>query len=346
MSSVGKENQERSSFRSSLTEKRSELTKESSKFDGGTYTLRSKSGDRKSLIDDGRWLSLDRKGRTSKTSSSSAAVSSQQTTSEKKKSSKSPPKSPSRSPSRGKSQEREGDKDESGDARAFWISLDSSQSKEQSRVSQERKTSRKMSRSSTERKTSKAAQEPPVDYNVDKKNSKIKRGSQVTKRKSEVGMESKQSDERYSMNTVNNNDYNRGSPLTKDGNYPIAKLSTNDESHSNNSTMKRNTNSMSRRGTIYDENINRDGFGRDINNAVVKRNRSNSNADESKHFLSLQLFNKVKSHRSLKYLKLCFGSTLNLHLTSFFLLSSNLNLKTDSVKRRMLCTGNFCRCQG
>ena len=133
-----------------------------------------------------------------------------------------------------------------------------------------------------------------MDYNVDKKNPKIKRGSQVTKRKSEIGMESKQSKERYNMNTLNNNDYNRGSTLPKDGNYPIAKIGSTDDFHSNNSTMKRNSNSMSRRGTIYDENINRDGFGRDINNAVVKRNRSNSNADESKHFLSLQLFNKVQ----------------------------------------------------
>lgn len=267
--------------------------------------MRSKSGDRKSLIDDGRWLSLDRKGKTSKTglvtsSASSAAVSSQ-ATNEKKKNSKGLLKSPSRSPSRGRSQERDasGEKDESGDARAFWISLDSSQSKEQS---SSRKTSRKMSRSSTERKTSKAAKEPPVDYNVDKKSSKIKRGSQVTKRKSEVGMESKQqSEERYNMNmnTVNNIDYNRGSTLPKDGNYPIAKIGSTDEFHSNNNTMKRN--SMSRRGTIYDENINRDGFGRDINNALVKRNRSNSNADESKHFLSLQLFNKVHHFSTLMF---------------------------------------------
>ena len=56
-------------FQKSVSEVR-----ENSKFDGGTYTLRSKSGDRKSLIDDGRWLSLDRRGKTSKVKQSASVT--------------------------------------------------------------------------------------------------------------------------------------------------------------------------------------------------------------------------------------------------------------------------------
>ena len=338
-----------------MTESRSELTRESSKFDGGTYTLRSKSGDRKSLIDDGRWLSLDRKGKTSKTglvtSSSSSAVASQQSSSAQKNVSRESKKSHSRSPSRAKSQEKDAGKDESGDARAFWVGLDSSsQSQEQrksSRVSQEKKTSKKMSRSSTERKVSK---EPPVDYNNEKKNSTLKRGSQVSKKRKEnvATEESKMTDSRYNMKTVNNNDYNRGATLGRDGDYPLVKTGQTSEFSSD--TLKKNSNSMSRRGTIYDENINRDGFGRDINNAnnnnaLVKRNRSNSNADESKHFLSLQLFNKVviKVVSPVTFLDDFVFSTQNLHSMSFFPLKLSLNWRQGSVRRRMLCTGNFYR---
>ena len=295
-------------FQKSVSEVR-----ENSKFDGGTYTLRSKSGDRKSLIDDGRWLSLDRRGKTSKVKqsasvTSSSAVASEQvakTTESAVSDTKSKiPRSVSRSPSRAKSQERAKSSDkEEQDARAFWVSIDSKESQEQSRkassvsrkVSQE-KSSKKISRQSAERKVS---NEPAVDYNDEvkkSKNSQIKRGSQVTKkRKESVGrsetketsQSQSQAQEKFNRQdtyTVSNDDYNRGT------NYPLVK-----QNEFGSDTLKKNSSSLSRkRGSIYDENINRDGFGREINNAVATRARNGSSGgDESKHFLSLQLFNKV-----------------------------------------------------
>ena len=214
------------------------------------------------------------------------------------------PRSVSRSPSRAKSQERAKSSDkEEQDARAFWVSIDSKESQEQSRkassvsrkVSQE-KSSKKISRQSAERKVS---NEPAVDYNDEvkkSKNSQIKRGSQVTKkRKESVGrseiketsQSQSQAQEKFNRQdtyTVSNDDYNRGT------NYPLVK-----QNDFGSDTLKKNSSSLSRkRGSIYDENINRDGFGREINNAVATRARNGSSGgDESKHFLSLQLFNKV-----------------------------------------------------
>ena len=295
-------------FQKSVSEVR-----ENSKFDGGTYTLRSKSGDRKSLIDDGRWLSLDRRGKTSKVKqsasvTSSSAVASEQvakTTESTVSDTKSKiPRSVSRSPSRAKSQERAKSSDkEEQDARAFWVSIDSKESQEQSRkassvsrkVSQE-KSSKKTSRQSAERKVS---NEPAVDYNDEvkkSKNSQIKRGSQVTKKRKEsvdrsetkeTSHSQSQAQEKFNRQdtyTVSNVDYNRGT------NYPLVK-----QNDFGSDTLKKNSSSLSRkRGSIYDENINRDGFGREINNAVATRARNGSSGgDESKHFLSLQLFNKV-----------------------------------------------------
>merc|ERR1711976_320734 len=103
---ASKKKSESSSFQSSLQQSQTDYTRESSKFDGGTYTLRPKSGDRKSLIDDGRWLSLDRRGKTSKQSSSllaSANVSRESTLKRNDTSKQDSRKSASRSPSRGKS---------------------------------------------------------------------------------------------------------------------------------------------------------------------------------------------------------------------------------------------------
>ena len=288
-------------FQKSVSEVR-----ENSKFDGGTYTLRSKSGDRKSLIDDGRWLSLDRRGKTSKVKQSASVTEqvAKKTESAVSDTKSKIPRSVSRSPSRAKSQERAKSSDkEEQDARAFWVSIDSKESQEQSRkassvsrkVSQE-KSSKKISRQSAERKVS---NEPAVDYNDEvkkSKNSQIKRGSQVTKkRKESVGRSEiketshsqSQAQEKFNRQdtyTVSNDDYNRGT------NYPLVK-----QNEFGSDTLKKNSSSLSRkRGSIYDENINRDGFGREINNAVATRARNGSSGgDESKHFLSLQLFNKV-----------------------------------------------------
>lgn len=303
----------------------SEARESRARFDGGTYTLRPKSGDRKSLVDDGRWLSLDRRGstqakQTSGSSVTSAAVSAETKngTSHKRSVSRSPSRAKSReksrSPSRGKSREKssspsrrksqDASDQEERDARSFWVSMDSSQAQEarksssMSRKTSEKQSSKKLSRASADRKIS---DEPPVDYDQGdskkSKNSKIKRGSQVTKRQMESSTSNAVSEsafssaeqQRYNMNTVNNEDYNRGT------NYPMVKHSTGVRQESNGDTLKRNSTSLSRRGTIIDSNINRDGFGRDNehNNAVAIRSRNGSNANDSKHFLSLQLFNKV-----------------------------------------------------
>ena len=291
-------------------------TRESrSRVDGGTYTLRPKSGDRKSLIDDGRWLSLDRRGKTSKVKQNTSVTSSAAVSAETKRTengvSEVKKRSVSRSPSRGRSQEKsdrsrsqEKSDQEERDARSFWVSMDSGQTKQEtsrklssmSRKSSEKQTSKKLSRVSAERKMS---SEPPVDYDQEEarraKSSKIKRGSQVSKRQKEVSSkavsESKFSSEeqRYNMANVNNDDYNRGS------NYPLVKHSTGARAETNGDSLKRNSTSLSRRGTIIDENINRDGFGRESSNsqAVAIRSRNGSTANDSKHFLSLQLFNKV-----------------------------------------------------
>ena len=282
--------------------------------------MRPKSGDRKSLVDDGRWLSLDRRGSTKSqvkqtsgvSSVTSAAISAETKngTSEVKRSvSRSPSRAKSReksrSPSRGKSQDASDQ--EERDARSFWVSMDSSQAqaeeiRKSSSMSMSRKTSgkqsvKKTSRASADRKIS---DEPPVDYDqgdAKSKNSKIKRGSQVTKRQMESSASKAVSEsafssteqQRYNMNSVNNEDYNRGT------NYPMVKHSTGARQDSSGDTLKRNSTSLSRRGTIIDSNINRDGFGRDNehSNAVAIRSRNGSNANDSKHFLSLQLFNKV-----------------------------------------------------
>ena len=298
----------------------SEARESRARFDGGTYTLRPKSGDRKSLVDDGRWLSLDRRANTKSQvkQTSASTVTSAARSAETKNGASEGKRSVSRSPSRAKSREKsrspsrgksqEASDQEERDARSFWVSMDSSsqaqtqevrKSSSMSRKTSEKQSSKKLSRSSVGRKIS---DEPPVDYDQEdskkSKNSKIKRGSQVTKRQMESNSssntlsESKVSSaeqQRYNMNTVNNEDYNRGT------NYPVVKHSTGARQESNGDTLKRNSASLSRRGTIIDSNINRDGFGRDNehNNAVAIRSRNGSNANDSKHFLSLQLFNKV-----------------------------------------------------
>ena len=185
--------------------------------------------------------------------------------------------------------------DSSSQAQAQEVRKTSSMSR---KTSEKQSSSKKMSRASADRKMS---AEPPVDYDQEdsKKSSRIKRGSQVTKRQ----MESKEStqavfesteQQRYNMNTVNNEDYSRGMD------YPVVKLSTGASQESNGDTLKRNSTSLSRRGTIIDSNINRDGFGRDNehSNAVAIKSRNGSSANDSKHFLSLQLFNKVCSFKT------------------------------------------------
>merc|ERR1719343_1420367 len=53
---------------------------------------------------------------------------------------------------------------------------------------------------------------------------------------------------------------------------------------------RRSSSHDGRRGSIYDANINRDGFSTGNELALAKRRESNP--DESKHFLSLQLFSQ------------------------------------------------------
>ena len=261
-----------------------------SRVDSGTFTMRS--AERKSLIDEGRWLSLDRRGKTSR---QSTAVDNIQAEQEDRPDSRPDsntetqrPKSLSRSKSRERSQSP-GVEADVKKVKSFWVDLDNDtqrkKSQEKSFSSREKKKSHSRSRSVSRGKSI----EPAPDYDesstsvVKSKNSKIKRGSQVVKKKRD-------------LETPNYNEgapvkeYNRGrreSSLEPEfgGNYPVAKVENNNNSRA--STLNR-----SRRGTIYDENINRDGFVNDNNGVVAKRSNSN-NPDESKHFLSLQLFNKV-----------------------------------------------------
>ena len=271
-----------------LTEKKLSETK----VDSGTFTLRS--AERKSLIEEGRWLSLDRRGKTSRQSTAGENSHLEQEArrdSRPDSSTLTRPKSPSRS----KSRERSPSPDKEADVKkvkSFWVDLDNDtqrkKSQEKSFSSREKKKSHSRSRSVSRGKS----MEPPPDYDENSssvaksKSSKIKRGSQVVKKKRDLETHETPS---YNEGTLVK-EYNRGrreSSLEAElgGNYPVVKVEKNNSSRA--STLNR-----TRRGTIYDENINRDGFINDNNGVVAKRSNSN-NPDESKHFLSLQLFNKV-----------------------------------------------------
>ena len=251
-----------------------------SKVDSGTFTMRS--AERKSLIDEGRWLSLDRRGKTSRQNTPAESMQGEQEGTETLR-----PKSPSRSKSRERSPSPGAEADVKK-VKSFWVDLDNDtqrkKSQEKSFSSREKKKSHSRSRSVSRGKSV----EPTPDYDesstsvAKSKSSKIKRGSQVVKKKRELETPT------YSDGAAIK-EYNRGrreSSLEPEfgGNYPVAKVENN--------TSRANTLTRTRRGTIYDENINRDGFVNDNNGVVAKRSNSN-NPDESKHFLSLQLFNKV-----------------------------------------------------
>ena len=261
-----------------------------SKVDSGTFTLRS--AERKSLIDEGRWLSLDRRGKTSRQKASPAP---QETSvrQEDRPDSNTLPRS--KSPARSKSRERSQSPDKEADikkVKSFWVDLDNDtqrkKSQETSFNSKEKKMSHSRSRSVSRAKST----EPAPDYDdthlrsfssssaSKTKNSKIKRGSQVVKKKREPETPS------YNDGTLAQ-EYDRGrrgSSLEKEegGNWPLVKAES-----------RGNTLNRSRRGTIIDENINRDGFISGDSNGVVARRTNSNNPDQSKHFLSLQLFNKV-----------------------------------------------------
>ena len=267
-----------------------------SRLDSGTFTMRST--ERKSLIEEGRWLSLDRRGKTSRQSSAAAAGENGQGEQEERSDSRpdSRPDSDTvtrpKSPGRSKSRERSQSPDKEGDVKkvkSFWVDLDNDtqrkKSQEKSFSSREKKKSHSRSRSVSRGKSV----EPAPDYDqssssvAKSKSSKIKRGSQVVKKKRDLETPT------YNEGALIK-EYNRGrreSSLEPEfgGNYPLVKVESNNNSRA--STLNR-----TRRGTIYDENINRDGFINDNNAVVAKRSNSN-NPDESKHFLSLQLFNKV-----------------------------------------------------
>ena len=266
----------KTSARSEVRES-SEVVRER-KVDSGTVTLRS--AERKGLIDEDRWLSLDRRRKTSrqKISSDSLDTVSQQE-----------PLTTSDSPQRSNSPGKEADLKK---VKSFWVDLDNDTQRKKSQetsVSREKKLSHSRSRSVSRGKSV----EPVPDYDDDRnkpsttvsdtksKGSKIKRGSQVVKKKREL---EKQSYDEGSLAR----EYDRGrrdSSLDRDGGrgFPLVKADS-----------RSNTLNRSRRGTIYDENINRDGFLGGNNNGIVAKKSNSSNPDESKHFLSLQLFTKVK----------------------------------------------------
>ena len=255
-------------------------------MDSGTFTLRS--AERKGLIDEDRWLSLDRRGKTSRQKISSDSLETVEQRQEE-------PVTRAKSRERSQSPDKEADLKK---VKSFWVDLDNDtqrkKSQDKSAISREKKISHSRSRSVSRGKSA----EPAPDYDDDRiktsssttesksKSSKIKRGSQVVKKKRDLETHETPS---YNEGTLVK-EYNRGrreSSLEAElgGNYPVVKVEKNNSSRA--STLNR-----TRRGTIYDENINRDGFINDNNGVVAKRSNSN-NPDESKHFLSLQLFNKV-----------------------------------------------------
>ena len=253
-----------------------------SRVDSGTFTMRS--AERKSLIDEGRWLSLDRRGKTSRQNTADNIQVEQEPDSRPDSKTVTRPKSPYRSKSRERSPSPGGEGDVKK-VKSFWVDLDNDsqrkQSQEKSFSSREKKKSHSRSRSVSRGKST----EPAPDYDQNSssvaksKSSKIKRGSQVVKQKREMETPT------YNEGSLAK-EYNRGrreSSLDKE--FPLVKVENNNNSRA--STLNR-----TRRGTIYDENINRDGFINDNNGVVAKRSNSNK-PDESKHFLSLQLFNKV-----------------------------------------------------
>ena len=262
-----------------------------SRVDSGTFTMRS--AERKSLIDEGRWLSLDRRGKTSRQNTPADIMQGEQEGRPDSRPDSNTETLRPKSPSRSKSRERSPSPGAEADVKkvkSFWVDLDNEtqrkKSQEKSFSSREKKKSHSRSRSVSRGKSV----EPTPDYDesstsvAKSKSSKIKRGSQVVKKKREL--ETPTYNEGAAIK-----EYNRGrreSSLEPEfgGNYPVVKV------ENNNNNSRANTLTRTRRGTIYDENINRDGFVNDNNGVVAKRSNSN-NPDESKHFLSLQLFNKV-----------------------------------------------------
>ena len=253
-------------------------------MDSGTFTLRS--AERKGLIDEDRWLSLDRRGKTSRQKISSDSLETVEQRQEE-------PVTRAKSRERSQSPDKEADLKK---VKSFWVDLDNDtqrkKSQDKSAISREKKFSHSRSRSVSRGKSA----EPAPDYDDDRiktsstttesksKSSKIKRGSQVVKKKRDLETPS------YNEGTLGK-EYDRGRRESLDrevgGHYPLVKA------ESRSSTLNR-----SRRGTIYDENINRDGFlqgsPNNNNNGVLAKRSNSSNPDESKHFLSLQLFNKVR----------------------------------------------------
>merc|ERR1712106_1173028 len=68
------------------------------------------------------------------------------------------------------------------------------------------------------------------------------------------------------------------------------RVNTHDSRRGSTHDSRRNSTHDERRGSIYNDDINRDGFSG--GNELVLAKRRDANPDESKHFLSLQLFSQ------------------------------------------------------
>merc|ERR1711936_163467 len=164
------------------TEKKTSESKE----DSGTFTLRS--AERKGLIDEDRWLSLDRRGKTSRQKISSDSLETVEQRQEE-------PVTRAKSRERSQSPDKEADLKK---VKSFWVDLDNDtqrkKSQDKSAISREKKISHSRSRSVSRGKSA----EPAPDYDDDRiktsssttesksKSSKIKRGSQVVKKKRDL----------------------------------------------------------------------------------------------------------------------------------------------------------------
>jgi len=85
----------------------------------------------------------------------------------------------------------------------------------------------------------------------------------------------------------------RGSSAGRETNYALIKADSNSRNYDYESLSRNRGRSSShdgRRGSIYNDDINRDGYSG--GNELVLAKRRESNPDESKHFLSLQLFSQ------------------------------------------------------
>ena len=104
-----------------------------SRVDSGTFTMRS--AERKGLIDEGRWLSLDRRGKTSRQNTPADIMQGEQEGRPDSRPDSNTETLRPKSPSRSKSRERSPSPGGEGDVKkvkSFWVDLDNDTQRKQS----------------------------------------------------------------------------------------------------------------------------------------------------------------------------------------------------------------------